>query len=110
MFDMKVVDYFALDKKKGEIGVEIEAEFEHPLMAAVPNPWRVDLDGSLRGYAYEFVLKNPVSRGTINSALNKLEGCLSDHKILHSIRAGIHIHLNVQDLTIKQVLNFMMCY
>ena len=110
MFDVKVVDYFALDKKKGEIGVEIEAEFEHPCAAVVPSPWRVDLDGSLRGYAYEFVLKNPVSRGTINSALNKLEDCLSDHKILHSIRAGIHIHLNVQDLTIKQVLNFMMCY
>lgn len=110
MFDAKVLDYFALNKTRGEIGVEIEAEFGEPVNGAVPEPWRVDLDGSLRGYAYEFVLNKPVSRRVIDSALNKLEDYLSEDEILHSIRAGIHIHLNVQDLTIKQVLNFMMCY
>jgi hypothetical protein len=45
MFDTKVVDYFALNKKKGEIGVEIEAEFEEPVKASVPPQWGVELDG-----------------------------------------------------------------
>lgn len=115
MFDKKVVDYFALSPKEGEVGIEIEMELSRLLTKKSSRPpvWRVESDGSLRGYGYEFVLDQPIPRDKVEKTISELKTYLKEiekNKILPSIRAGVHIHLNVQSMTVGQVLNFMMCY
>lgn len=115
MFTKKVKDYFDLNKTDGEVGIEIEMELNRSLAQSnhCPSVWRIETDGSLRNNGYEFVLRKPIPRKdivpTLQDLLHYVES-VENNNILPSIRAGVHIHLNVQDLTIGQVLNFMMCY
>lgn len=115
MFDKKVRDYFGLNTTKGDVGIEVEAELSKELNYGVvlPGAWRQEGDGSLRGWGYEFVLKKPVYYEETQQVIDDLHKHIyesNNNKILSSIRAGVHIHINVQDLTIRQMLNFLVCY
>jgi len=110
---MKIKDILFDGKDvEGEVGIEIEVEGEN-----LPNVnstyWHTEQDGSLRAQeAYEYVLKKPVPRDSIDKSLKNLQGYWDkkESKINDSFRAGVHIHINVRDMTIKQVITFSMLY
>lgn len=97
-----------------EVGVEIEME----AFSSLYNPsgsslWRITGDGSLRGdYNGEYVLITPESREMAKSAVEELYAKLATKgtDISETIRAGVHIHINVKDMTIDQLLNYTALY
>lgn len=97
--------------KTGEIGIEIEVEGEN-LPNRVYKWWRVATDGSLRGPASEYVLTEPVLRKDLETALNYLNRIFknNDTRLNFSRRTSTHVHINVQKLTVMQVLNFIVLY
>lgn len=99
----------------GEVGIEVEVEGvnlpDH--LNGKNNFWTVTRDGSLRGTeAYEYVLTNPILRTNVDEALSQLytrfqkKGSVLDD----SGRAGVHIHINIRDLTLKELYNFIFLY
>lgn len=100
----------------GRIGIEIEAEgVSLPAGAegAFGHHWRVENDGSLKGPENrEFVLRRPVQLADVGSVLSLLDDQYRRHRseVHDTVRAGVHVHLNVQDMTLKQVFTFITCY
>jgi hypothetical protein len=105
---MKTIrDTFALAKVEGDWGVEIEVEGKR--LPQRIKGWRVEHDGSLKGEeAYEYVTPKPQSRKGVDEALKALEAAykLNDSRVDESVRAGVHIHMNVQDYSVKEVFTF----
>ena len=72
--------------------------------------WHRHNDGSLRGESAEFVLAKPISRKEVRPALDKLFEVLSaaGTKIRKdSPNTSVHVHVNVQDLSLKQVYTYI---
>ena len=97
-------------KTSGDLGVEVEVEG-----VDLPRPdkyWITEHDGSLRGEAREYVLKKPMSAEGVAAALTYLDKCYIDEgtEVFESVRAGVHVHVNVQDLTVVQLYTFMTAY
>ena len=113
---MNVIQCFCLRngvKTDGDLGIEIEVEGENlPDYDDVGNFWRVDHDGSLQGEANEYVFKKPLKVGQVDEALAVLEGAYEECEsvITSSVRAGIHVHVNVQELTAVQLYNYITLY
>jgi len=106
-----VRDYLKLPNTKGLLGVEIEVE-GHRLPRNV-NGWRRHNDGSLRGDENaEYVLPRPLSKIDTTKALTGLWASFkqNDSHIEESFRAGVHVHLNVQDLTPIQLFTLITLY
>ncbi len=95
--------------QKGEIGIEVELE-GHGLPMRGTRGWRAEADGSLRGEAVEFVLKTPVKRQFMAGALKEFSEAIDGAEIEDSGRAGIHIHINIQELTPRELAQFMCLY
>lgn len=114
MFDQDIVPYLALKQTKGDFGIEIEMEMDRPLEETtdITKYWRFEIDNSLRGYSQELVVKSPINLDKVGPYITKLKDSISDQKvcILPSIRAGVHIHLNMQGYTVGDVIKFMLCY
>lgn len=110
---MKTVrDIFRVDRVKGEVGIEIEVEGQN---LPVPKKyWRRDTDPSLKGEfsAIEYVLNKPVQRNNVGKVLDYLEECYitCNTEVIDSVRCGVHVHINVQELNIVQLYNFMLVY
>jgi hypothetical protein len=116
------------DSVKGLIGLEIECEgnnlFNSPLRY-----WVTHSDDSLRcnrckksrsncgcgshaQLPVEYVLRQPLSYDDTVKALNYLDNNLIKSKsaVQYSSRTGVHVHINVLDLTIKELYNFILLY
>lgn len=110
---MKVDKAFKLRRNyltKGDVGVEIEVEGNN-----LPHPeeyWRCERDGSLRGESMEYVLREPLSMPDVRKSLAHLDACYVNNNTLvdESVRAGVHVHVNVQELTTVQLFSFMTAY
>lgn len=103
--------YHSLDKL---YGVEIEVEG-----SSLPNPeysipgWRIEEDTSLKTEeAWEYVTDGPDTLAGIRSRLDTLSRKFvdCDSTIYDSVRAGVHVHMNVQTWDMKRVMTFAMCY
>lgn len=114
MLENKIVDVLGNIPTKGDVGIEIETELNRqPAITPKANTfWRADNDGSLRGYSKEWVLKKPCLAKDVSSRLKLLQSSFDYHKmkIKPSIRAGVHIHLNVQQLAVRDVFKLMTVY
>lgn len=103
------------DKVEGEIGLEIECEGMN-LFTAPISWWITHPDGSLRAYKehqpIEYVLRKPVSREDVPKALDYLAKKLKQagSHIHESHRTSVHVHVNCQDLTIKQIYQYWCMY
>lgn len=108
-----VVQWFGIQPQyltKGDVGIEIEVEGRN-----LPNPekyWRREQDGSLRGESAEYVLAKPM---TLDGAQIALKSLALDYKKAgtkadDSVRAGVHVHVNVQALNIVELYNYMTLY
>ena len=107
----KLIDYMPfLKKQEGDVGIEIEVEGVN-LPREVAG-WRVEEDGSLRGENCEYVLPRPLPQDRIRTALKRLSVDMrqSGATVLDTGYAGIHIHINAQQLTVTQVCTFAFLY
>lgn len=102
---------FGLHRVDGDVGVEIEVEgADLPLYM---DHWKVVGDGSLKGEENrEYVLREPVKIDKLKDRLDYLKQQFIDNgaRFDETYRAGVHVHINVQDLTPKQLFNFITTY
>lgn len=96
----------------GLYGLEIEVEGENLPMTET-SKWVMEKDGSLKtAEAWEYVMPKPTSLAVVKDRLDYLASRYRDcnSNVHESIRAGVHVHMNVQDWTIKQLITFSTCY
>ncbi|WEU69445.1 putative amidoligase [Pseudomonas phage vB_PaeM_Ty] len=97
---------------KGDVGIEIEVEGKN-LPKHFEKYWRVEADGSLRGEDNaEYVLEKPLTIKQAKLALSHLNMQYKKHQAVvdDTVRAGVHIHINVQQLNIVELYNYMTLY
>lgn len=103
--------FFVGEEYKGEVGLEIEVEGEN-LPKVIPSYWKGVVDGSLRGEAIEYVLKQPCARNSVSRFLNYLEVYLKKNgAVLHmSNRTSVHVHINMAKYTLTECFTFVVLY
>jgi hypothetical protein len=109
----KLIDLLNLKRRAtdGEWGVEIEVEGKH--LPDDVDGWTREVDGSLKAAeAAEYVMPRPLNMAGVNDALDTLNNAFKDNKsvIDESIRAGVHVHMNVQQWTSLQMFTFATVY
>jgi len=109
---MIVREVFDLAVTEGEIGIEIEAEGVGLARIRVPRGWRLEGDGSLRDNGVEYVLRQPVRRERVFPKCKDLLRAIEQEgaEVEYTGRAGVHVHVNVQELTMTQTYNFICAY
>lgn len=115
LLETKVHDVFGLGQPfpvEQEVGIEIEIEGENVLHEGILSYWLIDKDGSLRGDSAEYKLKAPVPREKVLPVLLYLYRKLGEHqtRIKDSQRTGVHVHVNVQTCTLKELYQFITLY
>lgn len=93
-------------RPKGEIGIEVEVEGGPWPEDSAPN-WVTHADGSLRNGGIEYVIRQPVLRDRVLPALNALAVHLTNSNKVFSYRTSIHVHVNVQRMTLRQWINYI---
>ena len=107
----KIRELLSVSQTSGDVGIEIEVEAQRRLPSNdLPTPWRAEADGSLRGYAMEYITNGPISITHVDTAVNSLAAIVEPSGPQQSFRAGVHIHLNAQELTLPQVGNVVAAY
>lgn len=106
-----VLGMFGMGVKDGDVGIEIEVEGVN-LPDVIPKYWNAVADGSLRGESKEYVFKQPLKLDKANEALILLNKTFDEYKskISESYRTSVHVHVNVQSLTFKQLYTYMCLY
>jgi|DEB0MinimDraft_3_1074331.scaffolds.fasta_scaffold00971_2 hypothetical protein len=113
---MNIVDQLEQREKAGDVGIEIEVEFdsESSLERArenTPSGWTYTSDGSLRGYATEFILRQPCKPRKLSEYINRIyDNALDFDDIVDSDNCSTHVHINCQRLTLQQLVNFICVY
>lgn len=110
---MSIKDLLRCSPQSGDIGLEIELEADNiPHRDFTPRAWRKEADASLRGESAEYVLAKPLSMPHLSRALDELQAAFTESGMVFkpTYRAGIHVHINVQDLTPVQLVTFMCSY
>jgi len=108
---MNVKDYFGPKAQAGEVGIEIELEGKNfPLKFS--KYWTSKTDGSLRGNNIEYILTKPLARTVYPKALKYLTDMQDKNGtvVKNTGNAGIHVHINVQEMSMVQVYNFICLY
>jgi len=92
------------------IGIEVEVELGDSRQPSIDQEyWSVDGDGSLRNNGIEFISK-PLFGQDIIRALDILTNALDGvgHEI--NARCGLHIHIDVSELTTEQLVSMCTAY
>lgn len=109
----KLYELLRQDKIDGDVGIEIECEGNN-LVPVNTDTWNTVADGSLRGaypeHSCEWVLTQPVVIKEVQSALTELEKAQAKATLNFSFRTSVHVHVNVQDLTLDEVMNMIYAY
>lgn len=109
---MRIVEEYNLISQPPENEIGIEIEMEGMGIPNAPIGWVGTPDGSLRGESLEYVLSSPVNRLMVKDMLEILASQFSVHRtrLNPSDRCGVHVHVNCQQLTTEQVINFALLY
>lgn len=99
---LKLCEYFRRDRKIGDIGIEIEAEFgaRFPSTGNMPVTWGIKNDGSLVLNGREFYLLKPIKIEDVPAKVKKICEVVNSEDfdlIKDSPRTGVHVHVNVGD-------------
>lgn len=108
----KIRELVRVGETAGTYGVEIEVE-GHALPNRFPHTWRVEEDGSLKAQeAHEYVMGKPADLAGVRAALDLMQQAFDECKseVDESIRAGVHVHMNVQEWNMKELMTFVMVY
>jgi len=109
-----VFQWFNLPRKyktDGDVGIEIEVEGKD--LPWCEKFWKNEEDGSLRGpETREYVLEKPMTLKEARLALKYLDAQYKDKGSVvdDSVRAGVHVHINVQKLNMIELYNFITLY
>lgn len=117
---MDIAQIFGLSPRRRmepdkEVGIEIEVEgiyLPRDLDGRRYN-WAFKQEGSLRGdECGEYVLRKPIERSKVFEEVEKLGALFKqrDSRIFGSNRTSVHVHINVQDWNIVEVINFVILY
>lgn len=96
---------------KGDVGIEIEVEGKN--LPRQVKGWNSEADGSLRGEEnIEYVLSTPGTLDEAEQALNNLDRAYKANESVvdDTVRAGVHVHINAQHLTLVELFNFITIY
>jgi len=108
-YNMRLMDMFRWQRApKGEIGIEIEVE-RGPWPEMPGANWTPHVDNSLRNNGMEFVIRQPVNRDRVLGSLQDLRKTLDDFgsRLDFSYRTSVHVHVNVQNMTLRQWCAFV---
>lgn len=93
------------------VGVEVELEHESdvtPLPTKLQKLWRSEHDGSLRKNGIEYVFRNPLVFDKAVEAIDLLGSHVDSTNTVYDVgRAGVHVHVNVGDLKVRELVNFI---
>lgn len=89
------------------IELEIEGVRDNPPDVS-PNKWIKVNDNSLRNNGIELITNGPKGGTALFECLEDLEEALANTDIELSERCSTHIHIDVSDMTVEQLLNFLM--
>ena len=110
-----ILQILNLRKTAGDVGIEVECEGHG--MFFVDSPfWKSEDDGSLRGMfpeeRCEYILKKPIPAKNVKAVLSDLSKALAANGAVldFSYRTSVHVHVNVQELNIDQVMNIAYTY
>ena len=109
---MRVNELVKKPTKDGLIGLEIECEGDN-LVEVDTHIWRSERDSSLKkANSYEYVLREPLPLSQLDNALSELKEIIDKHDgvIDESVRAGVHVHINVQDMELIHFFNLIVLY
>ncbi len=105
----KIYELFNLNKPAGKVnfGVEIELENITKHIGGL-NHWNQEDDGSLRDNGREFIFNSPKNMLKSKLALEELEESFKALGVRPkaSNLTSTHIHIDVRDMTVEQVLSF----
>ena len=110
---MTIKHIIGCQEQRGDVGVEIELEADNiPDARMMPPMWKKEADNSLRGESAEFVLREPLPLNQLDTAFSALQTTFAacGTRPRPTYRAGIHVHVNVQDLTPTQLVTFICSY
>lgn len=108
----KVCDLVGSDKAYANV-VGVEVELEHKdAVRDLPNnltgKWRHEHDGSLRVNGAEYVMRKPLPVDDAQKAVRLLGKHIDSYtKPVNQGRDGVHVHVNVGDLTVRQLTSFI---
>lgn len=109
----RILDIFRLNPIVADVGleVEVEATLKLPQLEIGHNNdyWSTHTDGSLRGIAAEYVSK-PIEEKDIIPALDCLRFNLKHSQVKNSVRAGVHVHVNCQEMTEDELIKYIALY
>lgn len=109
MLNDKIYRHLGQQLVTADLGIEVEAEFiREPKNAS---GWMNHDDGSLRGYSREYVTP-PIGMGEVDTYLKSLYKATSTNgqEIVYSFRAGVHVHMNCQNMTTNDLIKLVMLY
>lgn len=102
--------YLGLRKITGpRIGIELEYENFVPIGLPEYNKWTLEVDHSLRNNGIELV-SIPLSQHRIGAALREATKLINKTRCIATPRCGVHIHVNMLDKTLAEVVNFAVIY
>lgn len=106
-----VITAFGLNKTEGDIALELEVEGRN-LPSINTKLWTTHTDGSLKLGGMEYVHNGPKMLDEVYESLKNFEDRLvkKESTVYESERTSVHAHLNMQDKTIKQVLQAATAY
>jgi hypothetical protein len=78
--------------------------------AAVMDYWLIKEDHSLRNRGMEFVFKEPLFGKDVLSALDAFLTWQKKTKLQTSVRTGLHVHLDVREMSSDDITSFVMLY
>lgn len=111
---MLVREFFGVNRTKGQIGLEVEVEGNNlPRNHKLADYFNFEYDGSLRGAdSCEYVFNKPYDLKEAIEIIELLENELNEGGVTfeHSFRAGVHVHLNMQEYTTRQMMTFVVAY
>lgn len=91
------------------VGIEVEVEFEKSYNEYFEYYWNNSEDNSLKWNGREFISK-PIRIIEAKDALSFLFENINKSNPIFTQRTSIHVHINVRDLTVEQLLLFIMVY
>lgn len=106
-----VRDAFRVPYTEGDLGIEIEVEGIN--LPRGTKHWRREADGSLRGMDNgEYVLNSPCLHKDLDARFAELTAAFkkAEARIDDTYRAGVHVHVNVQDLSTTQLFNMIVLW
>lgn len=95
------------------LGLELEVE-NFPNNAVLPQDllefWLVKEDGSLRNRGMELVFSQPLNGPATIQALDAFLNWRKGVRITTSVRTGLHVHMDVREMEVPQLVSFLMLY